>query len=115
MVYLLVRNKTTNKLELWSAGYNGHGELGYQDPTNPSNFSNVSTNMNTEAYRVNFNSDLLEKVVTIHPARQYDTGGNTHIHLSDGRIFSCGYLRWSFDKIGHSSQYSYKFTPIPMD
>lgn len=115
MVYLLVRNKTTNKLELWSAGYNGHGELGYQDPTNPSNFSNVSTNMNTEAYRVNFNSDLLEKVVTIHPARQYNTGGNTHIHLSDGRIFSCGYLRWSFDKIGHSSQYSYKFTPIPMD
>ena len=115
MVYLLVRNKTTNKLELWSAGYNGYGELGYQNPTNPSNYANISTNLNIEAYRVNFNSDLLEKVVTIQPARQYNTGGNTHIHLSDGRIFSCGYLRWSFDRIGHSSQYSYKFTPIPMD
>ena len=115
MAYMLVRNKTTNKLELWSAGYNAHGGLGYQDPTNLSNFVNVSTNLNIEAYRVNFNSDLLEKVVTIQPARQYDTGENTHIHLSDGRIFSCGLLRWSFDRAGHSSRYSYKFTPIPMD
>jgi hypothetical protein len=115
MAYVLVRNKTTNKLELWSAGYNGHGGLGYQNPTNSADFTNKSSNFNIESHRVNFNSDLLEKVVAIHPSRQYNTGENTHIHLSDGRIFSCGYLRWSFDKIGHSSKYSYKFTPIPMD
>jgi hypothetical protein len=115
MAYVLVRNKTTNKLELWSAGYNGHGGLGYQNPTNPSNYTNKSSNLNIESHRVNFNSDLLEKVVAIHPSRQYNTGENTHIHLSDGRIFSCGYLRWSFDKVGYNSKYSYKFTPIPMD
>lgn len=115
MAYVLVRNKTTNKLELWSAGYNGHGGLGYQNPTNSADFTNKSSNFNIESHRVNFNSDLLEKVVAIHPSRQYNTGENTHIHLSDGRIFSCGYLRWSFDRIGHSSKYSYKFTPIPMD
>lgn len=112
--YVLARNKTTNKLELWSSGYNADGQCGWQDPTNPTNYVNVSTN-GLVAYRVNFDPDLLEKVVAIHPARQYNTGGNTHIHLSDGRIFSCGYLRWSFDRIGHSSQHSYKFTPIPMD
>ena len=112
--YVLARNKSTNKLELWSSGRNDNGNLGYQDGANNSHWSNQSVDMNTTAYRVNFSSDLLEKIVTIHCCRQHNTGLNTFVHLSDGRIFAVGYLRWSFDH-AYSSQYSYKFTPIPMD
>lgn len=112
--YVLARNKSTGKLELWSSGRNDNGNLGYQDGANNTHWSNQSVNMDTTAYRVNFSSDLLEKVVTIHCCRQYNTGLNTFVHLSDGRIFAVGYLRWSFDH-AYSTQYSYKFSPIPMD
>lgn len=112
--YVLARNKSSGKLELWSSGRNDNGNLGYQDGANRTHWSNQNVNMDTTAYRVNFSSDLLEKVVTIHCCRQYNTGLNTFVHLSDGRIFAVGYIRWAF---GHDygAHYSYKFTPIPMD
>ena len=112
--YVLARNKSTNKLELWSSGRNDNGNLGYNDGTSNTHFSNQSVNMDTTAYRVNFSSDLLEKIVTIHCCRQYNTGLNTFAHLSDGRIFAVGYMRWSFNN-DYGSHYHYKFAPIPMD
>jgi len=114
--YVLARNTSTNKLELWSSGENAHGNLGYQNGASLTNFANVSTNGETEAYRVNFRSDLLEKVVTIHCCRQYNTGGNTFVHLSDGRIFAVGYLKWGFGTTyGTVPDYKYQFSPIEMD
>ena len=114
--YVLARNTSTNKLELWSSGENAHGNLGYQDKNNLTNFANVNTNGETEAYRVNFRSDLLEKVVTIHCCRQYNAGGNTFVHLSDGRIFAVGYLKWGFGTTyGTVADYKYKFSPIEMN
>ena len=114
--YVLARNKSTSKLELWSAGNNGHGQLGYQDSSSDSNFANVALS-GLSAHRINFSSDLLEKVVTIHCARQHNSGQNTHVHLSDGRIFMAGYSRWGFREVpgGTAEGYSYKFTPIKMD
>jgi microcystin-dependent protein len=114
--YVLARNSATNKLELWSSGFNAHGQLGYQDGLSLTNFANVSTVGETVAYRVNFRSDLLEKVVTIHCCRQYNTGGNTFVHLSDGRIFAVGYLQWGFGTTyGTVADYKYQFSPIEMD
>lgn len=114
--YVLARNISTNKLELWSSGSNAHGQLGYQDKSSLTNFANVNTTWWSEAYRVNFRSDLLEKVVTIHCCRQYNTGGNTFVHLSDGRIFAVGYLQWGFGTTyGTVADYKYQFSPIEMD
>jgi alpha-tubulin suppressor-like RCC1 family protein len=115
--FVIARNISTNLLELWSAGDNSHGQLGYPNPALTSANSNYQlVDGNTVAYRVDFSSDLLEKVVMIHGDEQNSGGSpNTHIHLSDGRIFSCGTLRWSFDRIGHNSQKQHKLTPIPMD
>jgi hypothetical protein len=113
---VLARNTATNKLELWSSGFNADGQLGYQDGLSLTNFANVSTVGETVAYRVNFRSDLLEKVVTIHCCRQYNTKGNTFVHLSDGRIFAVGYLQWGFGTTyGTVADYKYQFSPIEMD
>jgi hypothetical protein len=113
--YVLARNKSTNKLELWSSGYNGNGNLGYQNGANNRNFSNQNVDGRATAYRVKFSSDLLEKVVTIHCNRQYGTGANTHIHLSDGRIFAVGYMGWGWNSNLDGRAYTYDFTPIMMD
>lgn len=114
-VFILARNKTTSKLELYSAGTNSAGELGYHNPNNPADFTLTSINGGYAYHRVNFDPDLLEKVVTIHCSRQYNVSGNTHVHLSDGRIFAVGRIRWSFGKGGFYDEYFYKFTPIMMD
>lgn len=113
--YVLARNKSTNKLELWSSGYNANGNLGYQNAVNNTNFSNENVDGRATAYRVSFSSDLLEKVVTIHCNRQYNTGANTHVHLSDGRIFVVGYTAWGWNVNNDGRQYIYDFTPIMMD
>lgn len=113
--YVLARNKSTNKLELWSSGYNGNGNLGYQNGANNANFVNKNVDGRTTAYRVKFSSDLLEKVVNIHCSRQYNTGANTHVHLSDGRIFVVGYTAWGWNVNNDGRHYIYDFTPIMMD
>lgn len=112
--YVLARNNTTNELELYSSGSNSKGQLGYQNPNDPTDFVNKTTDGNTVSYRVNFSPELLEKVVTIQCNRQHNEGGNTFIHLSDGRIFGCGRIRWHFGTHVNNTNY-YKFTPISMD
>ena len=108
-------------LELWSSGsnfshsatpsssgYNGvvSGALGSRSPTSTTSFDGDESDWRSVAYRVNFSSELLEKVVTIHCAVTrgsfwgnttiqnflYETRETaTYIYLSDGRIFATGH------------------------
>ena len=114
--YVLARNKSTNKLELFSAGANEAGQLGYQDPLSGTNFVNTAVDGGYNAYKIkHIHSDVLEKVIMIHCSRQYNSEGNTHLHLSDGRILAVGTIGWGFSKNGFAGARTYKFTPIAME
>ena len=65
-----------NDGSVWSTGYNYNGNLGLNDKTNRTTFTQVTTNINNDV-------------------KQIDCGGNhTFILKNDGIVYSCGLNNW---------------------
>jgi alpha-tubulin suppressor-like RCC1 family protein len=111
--FVIARNKSTNKLEMYAWGDNTYGQLGVVNPTTTGNNSFAATSPTvSNAHKVPLPSNLIEKVVNIR--MNHTTGRATYIHLSDGRIFVAGYVSWGLWDGYSGAGYVYYFTPIKM-